>query len=90
MILTIECVELLQVETEVAIAALVVVFEGVDGVVEHHLGPVSIQHAELTTARKSHDSQCTHARTLACTHTLLHTYTHIHTCGYVTIQVTLQ
>ena len=82
--LTVECVELLQVEPEVAVAALVVVFEGVDGVVEHHLGAVRIQHAELTTAAVTGQSVLyqiiSHGRTCLCySNTCIHACTHMYT-----------
>ena len=84
--LTVECVELLQVETEVAVAALVVMFEGVDGVVEHHLSPVGIQHTELTTTAITRQSVqyriISHSKTCFCySNTCIHVctlYTHAH------------
>ena len=60
--LTVEGIELLQVESEVAVIAAIVVFEGVDRVVVHHLCPVRIQHAQLaTTSRQTEDNENVHS-----------------------------
>ena len=59
--LTVECIELLQVESEVAVVTSIVVFEGVDWVVVHHLCPVRIQHAQLATTSKQTEDENVHS-----------------------------